>query len=147
MEGVQVEQIDHVHVHVSDREAAAAWYARVLGLHKDEHLAVWAGDPDGPLMLSTATGQTRLALFRGRRAGEGNDAGRTIAFRVGGAGFVAFVSALSELQLVDGNGRAIGKGDVVDHDLAWSVYFCDPDGNRVELTTYDYGYVAKRLSR
>jgi hypothetical protein len=26
MEAFQVEQIDHVHVHVSDREAAAAWY-------------------------------------------------------------------------------------------------------------------------
>jgi catechol 2,3-dioxygenase-like lactoylglutathione lyase family enzyme len=31
MEAFQVEQIDHVHVHVSDRETAAAWYARVPG--------------------------------------------------------------------------------------------------------------------
>ncbi|XVH31575.1 hypothetical protein ACNS7O_14480 [Haloferacaceae archaeon DSL9] len=26
---------------------------------------------------------------------------------------------------------------VVDHDLVVSTYFCDPDGNRYEITTYE----------
>ena len=52
-------------VQVSDREAAAAWYARVLGLHRDEHLAVWAGDPDGALMRAPQPDQPDSPCFAG----------------------------------------------------------------------------------
>jgi catechol 2,3-dioxygenase-like lactoylglutathione lyase family enzyme len=32
MPAINVEGIDHVHVHVANREAAAEWFERVLGL-------------------------------------------------------------------------------------------------------------------
>lgn len=33
-----------------------------------------------------------------------------------------------------------------DHTVAWSLYFADPDGNRFEITTYDYSVVAEALA-
>jgi hypothetical protein len=32
-----------------------------------------------------------------------------------------------------------------DHELSWSLYFNDCDGNVHEITTYEYGYVTSRL--
>jgi hypothetical protein len=40
----------------------------------------------------------------------------------------------------------VSAADVVDHDLSFSVYFTDPYGNRLELTTYDHGAVAAALA-
>jgi catechol 2,3-dioxygenase-like lactoylglutathione lyase family enzyme len=131
----QVEQIDHVHVHVADREAAAAWYERVLKVGRDARFAVWAEDPRGPPMLVSRVGDTRIALFAGGAGGS------TIAFRVAGGDFLAFLSALPELRLPTERGT-LTAADVVDHALAWSVYFSDPDGNPIEITTYDYELVA-----
>jgi len=35
--------------------------------------------------------------------------------------------------------------DAADQDRAFSVYFCDPWGHRLEVTTYDAAYVRERL--
>ena len=32
--------------------------------------------------------------------------------------------------------------EIVDHQKSWSVYFSDPYGHPLEVTTYDYDYVA-----
>jgi catechol-2,3-dioxygenase len=33
----------------------------------------------------------------------------------------------------------------VDHQVAWSIYFADPDGNPYEITCYDHAALAARL--
>jgi hypothetical protein len=54
MDGFRVTQLDHVELFVPDRDAAAAWYARTLGLQVVPKYASWAADPQGPLMITTA---------------------------------------------------------------------------------------------
>ena len=132
-----VEGLDHVHVEVSDRAAAAAWYGRVLGLVPDGRLAAWAEHPDGPLILSTTNGMTTLSLFQRPVAPSRRDT--TIALRTDRVGFDAFVARLPDLALRHRSGRTLVASDVVDHDLSLSIYFVDPDANPLELTTYEVG--------
>lgn len=140
---MQVERVDHVHVEVRDRDEAADWYGRVLGLVRDPVLAPWADDPMGPLILATPGGVPALALFARDCAPPSRDA--TVAFRVPGSAFLAFLDNLGQLGLVHAKGHALTRVDVVDHDLSWSIYFVDPDGNRIEVTTYDREKVAAVL--
>ncbi len=147
MSGMQVEGLDHVHVLVGDREAAARWFARVLGLRPAAAFADWARESGGPLFRETEGGETGggrpcLALFAGAPVTEGD---HTIAFRTDAAGFLAFLRRLRAEVLLDRDGSRVTAADVVDHDRAWSIYFCDPDGNRFELTTYDHAAVSGRL--
>ncbi|HLL75423.1 MAG TPA: VOC family protein [Pyrinomonadaceae bacterium] len=137
----RVSQIDHVHVYVADRRAAACWYKDVLGLEVCHDIE---GDDDGgPLVVSSDGGSTGLALFKSRPTAARTST--TVAFRVGGAGFLEFLGRLASLKVEGGNGRTLAASDVVDHDYCYSLYFNDPDGNPYELTTYDYDDVRVRL--
>ena len=132
-----VDGLDHVHVAVRDRQAAAEWYARVLGLVPAPDHAAWAENPQGPLFLATPGGAHCLALFQREPEPDRSSAGdHTVAFRAGAAAFARFRDRLGALGLRDRTGAPVGPGDVVDHGGAFSLYFCDPDGNRIELTTY-----------
>src|SRR6056297_2409279 len=124
---MRVDDIDHVHVEVRDREVAAEWYRRVLGLVRHEGLAQWADDPMGPLILATNDAKPALSLFARETKPVSRDA--TIAFRVAGQQFLDFLTELADHDLLHTSGRKLTSGDVVDHDLSWSIYFLDPDGN------------------
>lgn len=134
MSGFAVGGLDHVHLRVRDREAAAAWYGRVLGLVAAPEHRGWAADPRGPLFLATPGGAHCLALFAGEPEVAGDQA---VAFRTGATGFAAFLDRLDGLALTDRRGGTLGRDNVVDHGGAWSLYFRDPDGNPIELTTYE----------
>jgi catechol 2,3-dioxygenase-like lactoylglutathione lyase family enzyme len=124
---LQVEQIDHVALTVTDVERSMSWYAEVLGLRQDGDWLPASGDP-----AFMAAGSTSIALFPVR--GEGLSPGweaiamQHLAFRIDRKGFD---KAEEEL-------RARGLDPrFADHGNAHSYYFSDPDGHTLELTTYE----------
>lgn len=140
----RVQQIDHVELNVPDQYEAAEWYRQVFGLEIMEDFEYWA--QDGPLMVSSDGGHTKLALFKGDPPGFKRPQGfQRVAFHVDGEGFLTFLGRLAEHPVYDHDGRKAYKLDVVDHDLSYSLYFCDPYGNRYEVTTYDYETVEESM--
>jgi catechol 2,3-dioxygenase-like lactoylglutathione lyase family enzyme len=135
----RVLQIDHVELFVPDRHEAARWYQHVLGLQILPEYQHWTADPGGPLMISSDGGSTKLALFEGQTQGPKPTSGfHLVAFRVSANGFIEFLQRLGDLQLKDHRDRLVTFDSVVDHQKAYSVYFSDPYGHRLEVTTYDY---------
>lgn len=135
----RVDQIDHVELSVSNRNQAAEWYEKVLGLKVIPEYEFWAKDPHGPLMIGTQDAGTKLALFEGNPQGSQRNRGfHLVAFRVGADSFVQFVNRLQELQLVDNKGVTVTPDMIADHQIAFSIYFNDLYGNQLELTTYEY---------
>lgn len=125
-----VEGIDHVALAVRDVAAAARWYQDVLGLER-RYAEVWG---DFPAVV--CAGSTCLALFPVGTAHpsppppRGTLAMRHVAFRVDRVNFGQAQAAL----------RARGIAfRAEDHAAALSVYFTDPDGHQLEITTYERG--------
>ena len=124
---MRLEGIDHVALAVRDQKASEAWYREVLGLER-RHQETWG---DFPIVVGAGT--TSLALFP-RNPDEapfppgGMPSLRHIAFRVDAANFER---AQSELE-----SRGIDF-TFEDHHIAHSIYFHDPDGYRLEITTYE----------
>lgn len=144
----RVDQIDHVELFVPNRFEASIWYQRVLGFQIIDKFKHWADDSGGPLMISSDGGNTKLALFEGTPQGKTNPSGIVlIAFRVSANSFLQFVDRLPELRLEDKHGRPVTSKLVVDHDQAFSIYFCDPFGNQLELTTYEHANVGMKLEK
>ena len=118
-----VQQVDHVEVMVTNMDASVRWYEEVLGL-KVTHR--WEPEP----VFLEANG-TALALFQAglgeRDKGEGAHWHR-VAWRTDEAGFTAAQDHL--------RGKGIHFRGPVDHDISWSIYFSDPDGNPLEITYY-----------
>ncbi|MBN4076090.1 VOC family protein [Gemmatimonas aurantiaca] len=142
----QVQQIDHTEVFVPDRYEAAEWYERTLGMTVALEHEHWASEPDGPLMISSDGGNTMIALFVGVPLGREKERGiYRIAFRVDCAGFIKFLIHGPSAGVYNRKGEKLEKLKVVDHDKAWSVYFTDPWGNKLEVTSYDYDVIKTRL--
>ena len=139
MNGFRVAQIDHVELFVPDRYAAAAWYARTLGLTIIPQFEHWARDPHGPLMIGTAEGGTKLALFAGEPGGQTSTSGgfHRVAFRLDKQSIDAFLEHVRSNPVFSEQGKELRELRVTDHGAAHSVYFRDPFGHRLEVTTYE----------
>lgn len=123
--------IDHVELLVPDRHAAANWYRDILGLTAKPEDETWADEnPGGPLMISGDGGHSSLALFQGPSENTKTDGFRRVAFGASGDQFVAFVAF--------GRERGLQPMKVVDHETQISVYFNDPWGHALEVTTHDH---------
>ncbi|MEM6933856.1 MAG: VOC family protein [Pseudomonadota bacterium] len=128
---VEISALDHVHLYVADPEAAAAWYNRVLGLRVLPSSARLSGGK----YMATPRGQYCATIFTGRPPSDGD---HTTAFRVTGRLFIGFGEQLPHGEVRARSGTSLRASDAADHDLAFSYYFQDPDGNHLELTTYDH---------
>ena len=128
-----LESIDHIHLFVSDRAAAERWYAAIMGFERVRDLEFWAAD-GGPLTIADRSGKIHLALFE-RPA---QACRSTVALAVDATQFLAWRTHLAGVF-----GREV---EAVDHQVSWSLYFADPDGNPFEITSYDYATLATKLS-
>ena len=126
---MQLEGIDHVALSVRDVERSAQWYMDVLGF-EPRYERLWNGIP-----TFIAKGTTAIALFPARN----HDSKKTpahaasmdmlhLAFRADRKNFLAAQRELKE--------RGI-KFEFQDHEISQSIYFHDPDGHELEITTYE----------
>jgi len=128
---MKLECLDHVAISVRDVTLSVAWYRDVLGLER-LHQDAWG---DRPAVVGA--GDTGLALSPvpggdGAGGGEGSvghqvPGMRHVAFRTDAAGFAAAQSHLRE--------RGVPY-TFEDHGISHSIYVLDPDGHRIEVTTY-----------
>jgi catechol 2,3-dioxygenase-like lactoylglutathione lyase family enzyme len=125
---MELEGIDHVAVGVRDIERSAKWYTEVLGFER-LYEGAWDGVP-----TFVGKGKTGIALFPA--SPDAKSAASThrdlrllhLAFR---ADRENFLTAQRELEK-----RGI-KFQFQDHEISHSIYFNDPDGHQLEITTYE----------
>ena len=140
-----VEQIDHVELSVPDRYEAAKWYEEILGMKIDKKLEKEIASM-GPLMIITKNASTMLALFEGQSEKQSISAGfERVAFSVSAKNFQRFVNRLETHPVYDESGNQLSKNAVTNHEIAYSLYFCDPYGHKLEITTYDYDEYSKMI--
>lgn len=127
----ELEGIDHVALAVPDIEQSASWFIDVLGFER-LYPGMWNGVP-----VFIGKGTTAIALFPRRdgqesaslQRGQANEAGMLhLAMRADRKNFLA---AQEELK-----NRGI-KFEFSDHEISHSIYFRNPDGLRLEITTYE----------
>ena len=121
-----LERLDHVSLNVSDRTRSIAWYRDVLGLR----LMNEPGQDDWPTFMGefgACIGLFQARVGSGVRQPE-SEGLRHIAFMVGGKDLGRAQAHLTELGV---------EFRFEDHGNAHSVYVHDPDGNVIELTTYE----------
>ena len=121
---IQARKLGHIVLKVRDAQQAKDFYTRVLGLQ-----VAYEDRQRGMVFLSFGTEHHELALFQ-LATGEPPEAAQPgvhhIAWQLGS--FAELQAAHRELVEL-----GIPVEATVEHNVTRSVYFFDPDGNRVEL--------------
>ena len=122
----ELQGIDHVALAVRDVARSAEWYIDVLGFER-RLPGMWN---DVPVFVGKGT--TALALFAAKAGAEQEKSGGIrmlhLAFR---ASRDQFLQAQRDLEE-----RGIAF-QFEDHEISHSIYFEDPDGHELEITTYE----------
>jgi catechol 2,3-dioxygenase-like lactoylglutathione lyase family enzyme len=123
---MQLKGIDHVALSVRDVEESAKWYMEVLAFER-LHEGMWNGVP-----TFIGKGNTGIALFPASHEAKPSVHREIrmlhLAFRANRENFLA---AQHELEK-----RGI-QFEFQDHEISHSIYFRDPDGHQLEITTYE----------
>jgi catechol 2,3-dioxygenase-like lactoylglutathione lyase family enzyme len=120
---MQLERLDHVSLNVADRARSTAWYREVLGLEQLNRPT----EDDEPVFLGRPGLQ--FGLFQAQRQSPTREPESS------GLRHIAIV--VDDLESAQGHLRSKGiEVRYEDHGNALSVYFSDPDGHVLELTTY-----------
>lgn len=120
--------IDHIALTVRDVRRSVHWYMEVLGLERRFE------DTWGDFPAVVGIGTTSLAIFPIRGDDPKPPPGpdtlcfRHVAFRVDRRNFELAREALGARGM---------EVEFQDHRFAHSIYFLDPDGHQVEITTYE----------
>jgi catechol 2,3-dioxygenase-like lactoylglutathione lyase family enzyme len=124
----QIEGIDHVAFTARDIERLTEWYQDVLGMER-VYADVWVGRGD-PVAL--CAGSACVALFRVREGEPPPTGARSVNEH--------FALRLSRTEFEKAQDELRGRGIEFrwwDHKVCYSIYFYDPEGNQIELTTYE----------
>ncbi len=124
---MKLEGLDHIALSVRDIAVSVKWYSEVLGLER-QHAEVWDGIP-----VFLGQGATGIAFFPADGAEDslGQESERRVLHFALRADRENFERAQLELRQ-----RGIDFR-FEDHGIAHSIYFRDPDGLRLEVTTYE----------
>lgn len=123
-----IQRIDHVAFKARDVEKLAAWYQTVLGMER-VYADAWtgAGDP-----VALCAGTACVALFR-YRDGESYEPDEWH----GSAHFAMSLDAPNFKKAQEELSQRGIEFRLWDHKVSHSIYFPDPEGHQIELTTYD----------
>ena len=119
-------RLDHVSLNATDRPRSIEWYSHVLGLE----LKSEPGSDDAPVFLGEKG--AAIALFQAQTPAPPRDS------ETAGLRHVAFMVSAEDLRRFHIHLAEHGvDARYEDHGNAHSLYLDDPDGNTIELTTYE----------
>jgi len=116
----------HVGIHVTDIARMEDFYTRVVGLLVSDRGRLSPDGPDLVFLSRDPDEHHQMVLAAGRPPGVDYNVVNQISFKL---------PTLSDLKAMHARAREEGieQFRVVTHGNAWSVYFPDPEGNRVEV--------------
>jgi catechol 2,3-dioxygenase len=118
--------LSHFGIHVTQLERMVGFYTRVLGLLVMDRGALEGGGNELCFLSHDPDQHHQLVLVSGRPPEATYNVVNQISFKL---------PTLADLKAMHARVRQEGIKEmrIVTHGNAWSVYFGDPEGNRVEL--------------